>query len=65
MAGANVRFDAKSVMPFAFYIAHRTTRESVRIHPITIVALAELDINAGAVDATICTHRHAQIFVVG
>jgi len=63
-ADANVRFGAVSVIPFAFYVTHRTARESIRIHPVTVVAAADLHVDAGAVDATVCAYRHAQFSAV-
>jgi len=63
-AEANVRFGAVSVIPLAFYVTHGTARESIRIHPVTVVAAADLHVDAGAVDATVCAHRRAQFSAI-
>lgn len=57
---AHVRLGAVSVIPLAFRVADGPAGKSVRVHPVALVATANIRIDAGAVDATIRAFRYAR-----
>lgn len=56
---ADIRFGAVPVVLLTFFVANGTTSESVGIHPVILVTIANVRLDAYAVDAALCAHRHA------
>lgn len=59
-ARAHIRLGAVSVIPLAFRVADRPAGESVRVHPVALIATANVGIDAGAVDTTVRAFRYAR-----
>lgn len=60
MTRAYIRLGAVAVIPLAFRVADGPAGESVRVHPVALVATANLRLDTGAVDAAVCAFRHAR-----
>lgn len=58
-ARANVRLGAESVVPLALVGADRQASDAVRAHPVALVAIANIRLDADPVDAAVRAHRLA------